>query len=127
MRTIEVLVPSPSPLTSHPLPSVMPSVPISGFTFVRNAVKLDFPLEASLRSLLPACDEVVVAVGKSEDATLDLVHAVGDPRIRVLETEWDLTRGRAVLADQTDLALRACRHPWGIYIQADEVLADGSA
>lgn len=100
---------------------------ISGFTFVRNAVKLDFPVEASIRSLLPACDEVVVAVGKGEDATLDLVRAIDDPRIRVLETEWDLTRGRAVLADQTDLAFRACRHPWAIYIQADEVLADGSA
>lgn len=103
------------------------SVPISGFTFVKNAVKLDFPLVASIRSILPVCDEVVVAVGRSEDATLELVRNIGDPRVRVVETEWDLSRGRAVLADQTDLALRACRHPWGIYIQADEVLADGSA
>lgn len=101
--------------------------PISGFTFVRNAVKLDFPVVASIRSLLPACDEVVVAVGKGEDATLDLVRSIDDPRVRIIETEWDLTRGRAVLADQTDLALRACRHPWAIYSQADEVLADGAA
>lgn len=100
--------------------------PISGFTFVRNAVKLDFPVVASIRSLLPACDEVVVAVGKGDDDTLGLIRSIDDPRIRIIETEWDLTRGRAVLADQTDLALRACRHPWGIYIQADEVLADGS-
>ncbi|MEO6067337.1 MAG: glycosyltransferase family 2 protein [Gemmatimonadota bacterium] len=105
----------------------MPPVLISGFTFVRNAVKLDFPVVASIRSLLPVCDEVVVAVGKGEDETLDLVRSVGDPRVRIIETEWDLSRGRSVLADQTDLALRACRHPWGIYIQADEVLADGSA
>ena len=105
----------------------MPPVPISGFTFVRNAIKLDFPVEASIRSLLPACDEVVVAVGKGEDATLELIRSIGDARIRILETEWDLSRGRAVLADQTDIALRACRHPWAIYIQADEVLADGSA
>ena len=100
---------------------------ISGFTFVRNAVTLDFPVEASICSLLPGCDEVVVAVGKSDDATLELVRGIGDPRIRILETEWDLSRGRAVLTDQTDLALRACRHPWAIYIQADEVLADGGA
>ncbi|HVX88845.1 MAG TPA: hypothetical protein VG940_07965 [Gemmatimonadales bacterium] len=105
----------------------MPAPRISGFTFVRNAVKLDFPVVASIRSLLPACDEVVVAVGKGEDDTLGLIRSIGDPKIRILETEWDLSRGRAVLADQTDLALRACRHPWGIYIQADEVLADGAA
>lgn len=102
----------------------MPPVPISGFTFVRNAVKLDFPVVASIRSLLPACDEVVVAVGKGEDGTPELIRSIGDPKIRILETEWDLSRGRAVLADQTDLALRACRHPWAIYIQADEVLDD---
>jgi hypothetical protein len=101
--------------------------PISGFTFVRNAVKLDFPMVASIRSLLLVCDEVVVAVGKGEDTTLDVVRAIGDPRIRIIETEWDLSRGRAVLADQTDIAMRACRHPWGIYIQADEVFEDGSA
>lgn len=100
--------------------------PISGFTFVRNAVKLDFPVVASIRSLLPACEEVVVAVGRSEDATLDLIRGIADPRVRIVETEWDLSRGRAVLADQTDLAMRACRHPWGIYIQADEVFTDGA-
>lgn len=105
----------------------MASFPISGFTFVRHAVKLDFPVVASIRSLLPACDEVVVAVGKGEDDTLGLIRSIGDPRIRIIETTWDLTRGRSVLADQTDLALRACRHPWAIYIQADEVLSDGSA
>lgn len=103
------------------------TVPISGFTFVRNAVKLDFPVVGSIRSILPACEEVVVAVGKSDDDTLGLVRSIGDPRVRIIETEWDMSRGRAVLADQTDVAMRACRHPWGIYIQADEVLADGSA
>ena len=103
------------------------TLPISGFTFVRNAVKLDFPVVASIRSILPVCDEVVVAVGRSEDDTLGLVRSIGDGRVRILETEWDLARGRAVLADQTDVAMRACRHPWGIYIQADEVLEDGAA
>jgi len=29
------------------------TVEISGFTIVRNATQLDFPLEASLRSVLP--------------------------------------------------------------------------
>lgn len=111
----------------HAAASPKGGLPISGFTFVKNAIKLDFPVVASIRSVLSACEEVVVAVGRSEDDTLGLIHSINDPRIRVIETEWDLSRGRGVLADQTDIAMRACRHPWAIYIQADEVLSDGSA
>lgn len=101
---------------------------ISGFTLVRNAEVLDFPVEASIRSILPLCDEVVVNVGKSEDATLDLVRGIEDSRIRVLETEWDFSRGESVLREETARAMRACRFAWGFYIQADEVLhEDGVA
>lgn len=96
--------------------------PISGFTIVRNAVKLDFPLEASIRSILPICDEVVVNVGRSEDETLDVVRGIADPKIRIIETEWDLGMRNAMLGHETLRAMRECRHPWGIYIQADEVL-----
>ena len=42
-------------------------------------------------------------------------------------SSWDFSRGPAMLADETQRAMAACRFPWGIYIQADEVLADGSA
>jgi hypothetical protein len=105
-----------------------PVVSISGFTIVRNAVRLDFPVEASIRSILPVCDEVVVNVGRSEDETLDLVRAIRDPKIRIIETEWDMSRRNTVLGAETLRAMRACRHPWGIYIQADEVLhEDGAA
>ena len=95
---------------------------ISGFTIVRNAIKLDFPVEASIRSLLPVCDEVVVNVGRSEDETLALVRSIADPKIRIVETEWDMTRRNTVLGHETLRAMRECRHPWGIYIQADDVL-----
>lgn len=100
---------------------------ISGFTIVRNATLLDFPLEASIRSLLPAVDELVVNVGVSNDDTLARVAAIGDPKIRVLEATWNDGRGIAMLAEETQRVMTACRHAWGIYIQADEVLADGSA
>jgi hypothetical protein len=102
-------------------------VKVSGFTIVRNAIKLDFPVEASIRSILPVCDEVVVNVGRSEDATLDLVRSIADPRIRILETEWDMSRRNTVLGHETLRAMRACAHPWGIYIQADEVLHERGA
>jgi hypothetical protein len=102
-------------------------VKVSGFTIVRNAIKLDFPVEASIRSILPVCDEVVVNVGRSEDDTLALVRSIGDPRIRIVESEWDMTRRNTVLGHETLRAMRECRHPWGIYIQADEVLHERGA
>jgi hypothetical protein len=102
-------------------------VKVSGFTIVRNAIKLDFPLEASIRSILPVCDEVVVNVGRSEDDTLALVRSIRDPKIRILETEWDMTLKNRVLGEETLRAMRACRHPWGIYIQADEILHERGA
>ena len=102
-------------------------VKISGFTIVRNAVKLDFPIEASIRSILPICDEVVVNVGRSEDETLDLVRSIPDPKIRIIETEWDMSRRNRVLGLETHRAMRACQHSWGVYIQADEVLHERGA
>lgn len=86
---------------------------------MRNATRLDFPLEPSLRSLLPAVDELVVVVGASEDDTLDRVRAIGDPRLRIVESVWDRSRGIAMLADETERARLACTGDWGIYIQAD--------
>ena len=102
-------------------------VKVSGFTIVRNAIKLDFPVEASIRSILPICDEVVVNVGRSEDETLELVRSIRDPKIRILEAEWDMTRRNTVLGFETQRAMRACLHPWGVYIQADEVLHERGA
>ncbi len=100
---------------------------ISGFTLVRNATLLDFPLEASIASVLPAVDEFVVNVGHSSDDTLERVRAIGDPKIRVIESTWDPALGTAMLAVETQRAMAACRFAWGIYIQADEVFANGGA
>jgi hypothetical protein len=100
---------------------------VSGFTLVRNAIKLDFPLEASIRSILPICDELIVNVGRSEDETLAWVRSIDDPRIRVVEGEWDTALQDTMLSVETQRAMRACRFPWGIYIQADEVLHEEGA
>jgi hypothetical protein len=100
---------------------------LSGFTIVRNAVKLDFPIVPAIRSVLEVCDEVVVNVGKSEDETRDLVTSIGDPRIRILDTVWDLTKKNIMLSIETQRAMEACRGTWGIYIQADEVVHETGA
>jgi len=100
---------------------------LSGFTLVRNAVKLDFPIVPAITSVLEVCDEVVVNVGKSEDETRDLVASVKDPRVRILDTEWDFTKKNLMLSIETQRAMDACRGSWGIYIQADEVLHERGA
>jgi hypothetical protein len=100
---------------------------LSGFTIVRNAVALDYPIVPAIRSLLAVCDEVVVNVGRSEDETRDLVAALGDPRLRILDTVWDFSRGSDALAAETNRAMTACRGAWGLYIQADEVLHETGA
>jgi glycosyltransferase involved in cell wall biosynthesis len=99
---------------------------VSGFTFVRNAIRYDYPIVEAVESILPLCDEVVVAVGNSDDGTLDLVRAIPSPKIRIVETVWDdsLREGGRVLAVETDKAFRAIAPDadWALYIQGDEVL-----
>jgi glycosyltransferase involved in cell wall biosynthesis len=97
---------------------------VSGATFVRNAVKFDYPVVESITSILPVCDEVVVNVGHSDDGTRDLIASITDPRIIVVESTWDSSKrsGGSILSEQTDIALRECRGDWIFYIQADEVL-----
>jgi len=100
---------------------------LSAFTLVRNAIKLNFPILATICSVLGVCDEVVVNVGKSDDDTREIVAGIGDSRVRILESEWDMKRGDGMLALETQRAMNACRGSWGIYLQADEVLDERSA
>lgn len=98
---------------------------VSGFTFIRNAQKFDYPIVEAIRSILPLCDEVVVAVGNSEDDTRQLVANI-DPKVRIIDTVWDdsLREGGRVLAVETDKALAAISPDadWAFYIQGDETI-----
>ncbi len=100
---------------------------LSGFTLVRNAIKLDFPIVPAIRSILEVCDEVVVNIGASEDDTRDLVASIGDPRVRILDRVWDFSKQNFMISHETEQAMQACRGTWGIYIQADEVLHEDGA
>src|SRR3989442_15934376 len=93
---------------------------LSGFTMVRIAVTLDYPIIPAVRSLLDVCDEAVVNVRRSDDGTRELVAALGDPRVRILDTVWDCSRGSTALAVETDRAMAACRGAWGRCVQPHE-------
>ncbi|MCL2247509.1 MAG: hypothetical protein FWC10_10470 [Lentimicrobiaceae bacterium] len=99
---------------------------VSGFTFIRNALKFDYPIEAAIRSILPLCDEMVVCVGNSEDDTLALIQSLDSQKIKIIHSVWDdrLKKGGEVLATETNKAFAevAADSDWAFYIQGDEVI-----
>lgn len=99
---------------------------VAGFTFVRNALKFDYPIMEAIQSVLPICDLFVVAVGQSEDETLALIQSIKSDKITIIETVWDdsLREGGRVLAEETNKAFQAIPegYDWAFYIQGDEVL-----
>lgn len=99
---------------------------VSGFTIVRNAIKYDYPVVEAITSILPLCDEMIVAVGKSEDDTLQLIGSINSPKIRIIETVWDesIRKDGKLLAIETNKAFSSVSQnaDWAFYVQADEVL-----
>jgi len=99
---------------------------VSGFTFIRNASQNDYPIVEAISSVLPLCDEFIVAHGNSNDDTLDLVRSIKSDKIKIIDTIWedDLREGGKVFALETDKALLAISDDsdWTIYIQGDEVI-----
>ncbi len=103
---------------------------VTGFSFIRNAVKCDYPIVEAIRSILPVCDEFVIAVGKGEDNTLQMVKDIHPTKMRVLETVWDdnMREGGRTFAIETDKAFQAIdtETDWCFYIQADEVVHENT-
>jgi len=62
---------------------------VAGFTFIRNAVKNDYPVVEAITSILAVCDEFIVALGDSDDGTESLVRSINSPKIRIVNTVWD--------------------------------------
>jgi glycosyltransferase involved in cell wall biosynthesis len=105
-----------------------PYMKVSGFTFIRNAQKFDYPIVEAITSVLPLCDEMVVCVGHSDDNTLSLVESIPSDKIKIIPSVWDdsLRKGGRVLALETDKAFDAVAadSDWAFYIQGDEVLPE---
>lgn len=99
---------------------------ISGFSFVRNGLKLYYPVVESIKSILPICDEVIVAVGKGDpdDRTREEIAGIGDPKVKIIDTIWEekFFKKGIINSLQTDIAKDACSGDWLFYVQADEVV-----
>ena len=97
---------------------------VSAFTFIRNGSNLGYPYTESIKSVLPIVDEFVVNVGKGEDDTLDRVRAIGDPKIKIIESTWNekmQDRGY-VYGQQKMIAHFNCTGDWAFYLEGDEIV-----
>src|SRR5271157_4159256 len=101
---------------------------VSGFTFLRNASRLGYPFGESIRSILPIVDEYIIALGPSEDGTEEIIQQIGDPKIRIIRTQWnegirnDLPLKGFVYGQQKSIALFNCTGDWAFYLEGDEVV-----
>lgn len=104
----------------------MNTIKVCGFTFVKNAVKLDFPLVESINSALPLCDKFIVVLGDCLDGTRELIERIGSSKVVIIDSVWDETqkKGGRVYAVETDKAFQAIgpEFNWCLYLQADEIL-----
>ncbi|RYE31423.1 MAG: glycosyltransferase family 2 protein [Sphingobacteriaceae bacterium] len=97
---------------------------VAGFTFIRNAVKNDYPIVEAITSILPVCDAFYVALGNCDDGTEELINQINSPKICLIKTVWNenIRAGGAVFAVETDKAFQAipADFDWAFYIQGDE-------
>lgn len=97
---------------------------LAGFTIIRNAIKYDYPVLEAIRSVLPICDIFFVGVGKSDDATRELIEKINSDKIKIIDTVWDdsLREGGLVLSSETNKVFDAIpvEFDWCFYIQSDE-------
>jgi hypothetical protein len=99
---------------------------ISGFSFVKNGIKLYYPVVQSVKSILPIVDEFVIAIGKgdADDPTREKIAEIGDSKIKIIDTIWEekYFKKGVINAMQTNIAKAACTGDWLFYLQADEVV-----
>lgn len=99
---------------------------VSGFTMVRNADRLYFPMKESIQSVLPLVDEFVIALGEGDDGddTLAIINEINSEKIIVYPRIWseESFKESRIFAEETNFALSKCKGEWCIYIQADEVI-----
>jgi len=99
---------------------------ISGFTMMKNADKLYYPVRQMIMSVLPVVDEFIVALGDCDrdDNTREIIQTIDSNKIKIIDTVWNLEKYPRGMenAHQTDIAKNNCSGDWLFYMQADEVI-----
>ncbi len=97
---------------------------ISGYTFVRNAVKLAYPLKESILSILELVDEFVIVYIEGDDDTLEVIESIKSDKIKIINGQWEPEKytKNSLYSYLSDLAKKECKGDWLFYLQVDEVV-----
>lgn len=114
---------------------------LSGYTAVHNAISGDYPVVECARSMLPVCNEVVIADCDSTDGTLQMLtkFAATEPKVRIISIPWpnlptydqwkvddksrppNNSRFWPILLNEVRVKLR---YQWQMTLDSDEVLME---
>lgn len=100
---------------------------LSGYTVCRNAIRLDYPVDLAIRSMLPVCDEVVVCDSDSTDGTIEMLERMRDkePKIRIINYHWPNPKGDAKwFVNWLNFTREHLSYDMQLELDADEVLDD---
>lgn len=99
---------------------------ISGYTTTKDCIEQNYPFEASIRSMLGFCNQVVVVDGGSTDGTIEKLNEMAkeDERIivHVQERDWDSKRFAVFDGLQKALARALCTGEFCWQQDSDEVV-----
>jgi glycosyltransferase involved in cell wall biosynthesis len=98
---------------------------ISGYTYVRNGLELDYCFELAIQSMLPFCDEVVVCDRDSTDGTAEVLREMdrNNPKIRLVNMPWDDPCGDIKwFVKWINFTREQCQYSNQFFLDADEVL-----
>ena len=104
---------------------------LSGFTFIKNGLSLNYPFLEAILSIEPLCDEVVINVCfedkalTQDDGTWNyLQDHLKEEKYKFVKSYWDtdMDKNGLILSHHTNIALDRCKGRYCFYIQGDEAI-----
>ncbi len=104
---------------------------ISGFTFIKDALTLGYPIKECLESLEPLCDQLVITVGyddpelQKDDGTYAYLRDhFTHKKFLFQKSFWDpsMKQEGFILSQQANYSLRECRGKFCHFLHGDEIL-----
>ncbi len=106
---------------------------ISGYTYVKNAVEMDYPFRESIKSMLNCCDEVVVIDASNKDNDEGTKDALNElmkefKHLNVYEVEMDWAKPNFGIYDGQlkQIARSMCTGEYLIQFDSDEIIEDNA-
>ena len=100
---------------------------ISTFTFVKNAIKYDYPFMESIRSVFDFSDELIIIDGYSNDGTYEKLKEIAEKskkinlkRIKTIDIKGSKLKLNFILKE----TLKMCKNQWCFFIHPDEVFSE---